>query len=485
MSDAYSDTVRTYPEDQEQTAGSVAEDHAERSARANGGVRAEPPRPDCTRDAQRPAGSQTSSNPTSVAAPVARVGAIAAKHGGTVAGKRAVDRAANARMVGEGIVRTHPKQIRDAADTAMFVKDRAGAIKRAADRAAAEGRRAGGREQLKGVVIELRDNATYNAKNRISGKKLVPRIDGRNEAYDASRFIKGKFAGGVQQKSSAAGVEKTIARMERVKPGSAPKGVLRVPRDQVSEAQRRAAGRLKEVKGMEFTLAHADAKLDQGLVDIARNGTSAGSAARAAAKGAAVGAAISAGIGAAGDIAALTRNEISALDFAENRTIDIVEGATNALVGTAATTVGGAAATAALGTTAGAAVGGTLGSIGTAAVGTIGGMGSLGAGAAGILGGVTVGAAAPFVVGGAASVAVVWLTSKGFRRIRRHVQGRQEQRRSVGAPQIWPQVGSAGAENYWEVIVEAIAAQPQGRADSAGAEASVRDLLGGLSEAEP
>jgi hypothetical protein len=57
--------------------------------------------------------------------------------------------------------------------------------------------------------------------------------------------------------------------MTRVKPGSARKGVLPVPRDQVPAATKRAGGRLKEIKRMEFTLGEAEAKLDQGLDAVA------------------------------------------------------------------------------------------------------------------------------------------------------------------------------------------------------------------------
>ena len=63
--------------------------------------------------------------------------------------------------------------------------------------AAVDGARAGDREHLKGRFIERLDVSTYNAKNGLTGKMLDPRPNSKNPAYDASRYIKGKFAGGV------------------------------------------------------------------------------------------------------------------------------------------------------------------------------------------------------------------------------------------------------------------------------------------------
>jgi hypothetical protein len=65
--------------------------------------------------------------------------------------------------------------------------------------------------------------------------------------YDARRYMqkRGKetFAGAIQQKSSAAGAEKAITQMEKVEPGSATWGTLRVPKDQVTATQRKRSTR--------------------------------------------------------------------------------------------------------------------------------------------------------------------------------------------------------------------------------------------------
>lgn len=359
-------------------------------------------------------------------------GIAAAKQAGPLVGKRAVDRAANAGMVADTIERTHSAQAAKAASRSTFVKERAGTIKKAAAAAIEQGKRSGAREQLKGHFIEALDVKTYGARGRFAGKKLVPRKSATNKGYDASRVVKKKFAGAIQQKSSPAGTEKAIAQMEKIKPGSARRGTLRVPWDYVAKTRQRAAGRIR-VKGMEFTSEQAGSKLDQGLGDVAKRGGKATSTARATAKGAAVGATVSVALGAVGDAGALRRREIDGRDFAENRGVDVAEGATNAVVGVAAAGVGGAVATAALGTSAGAAAAVSAGAAGTAAVTAISGMGAAGAVVGGVLGGVTVAAAAPAALGGAAAIGGGVVIGKGYKRVHKWVRVRQEGRRQLAA----------------------------------------------------
>lgn len=384
-----------------------------------------------------------------------RVGTAAAKPTGAAVGKRAVDRAANARLVADTIERTHPAQAATAASRPEFVKDRAGAIKKAAQEAARQGKRAGGREQVKGHFIEALDVQTYGAKGRAVGKKLVPRKGSTNKAYDASRVVKKKFAGAVQQKSSAAGTEKAIAQMEKVKPGSARRGTLRVPRDQVGKARVRARGRIR-VKGMEFTSEQAGSKLDQGLGDLAKKGSMGSSAVRATARGAAVGAAVNIVMGVASETGALRRGEIDTRDFAESRAVDAAEGATNAVVGIAAASVGGAAGTAALGTSAGAAAAVSAGAAGTAALGAITGMGAAGAAVGAAISGVTVAAAAPAIIGGAAVLGSGVLVGKGYERVRRLVRASQEARRQLAAAAETQAIPGAALDENGEPIVDAV-----------------------------
>lgn len=373
---------------------------------------------------------------TPAARKVAQAGVAAAKHGGSVAGKTAVNRAANARMVADTIERTHTRQAAKAASRSQFLKARAGSIKQAAERASKEGRHLGGREQLKGHFIEALDVKSYNAKGRLIRKALSPRKGSTNKAYDASRVVNKKFAGAIQQKSSAAGAEKAIVQMESAKLGAARRGTLRVPRDHVAETRRRAANRIR-VKGMDFTSKQAEAKLDRGLGDLAKKGSNAGSTVRAAAKGATIGAAINVAVGAAGDAGGLKRGELAPRHFTENRAVDAAEGVTNALVGVGAATVGSAAGSAALGAALATSVGSTaamsIGAASTAAVTAISGVGTVGAGVAGVLGGVTVAGAAPVVVSGAAVIGSGLIVGRTYEHVRRRLQASQQQRLLLAA----------------------------------------------------
>ena len=354
---------------------------------------------------------------------------------GTMAGIRALERAGDARLVVESIERSHCRRVAQTASRADFFKQRAGEIHEGALRAAREGSYPGGREALKGHFIEALDIKTYNTANRLAGKTLVPRTSATNPAYDASRFIDGRFAGGIQQKANADGVRMAIVKMEHVKPGSACKGTVRVPKDHVAAAHRNAldhtTGKARiRVKGMEFTSEEAGRRLDQGLTDVAKHGTKAGSQVRALAKGGAVGAAISVGLGAAGEIRALHRGDVTVREFGENRVIDAAEGGTAAIVGTLAAGAGGTAATMVItGTAAGASAAAAAGAAGTAAVGFVGGLGTGGAAVAGVLGGVTATAALPAIAGGALAVGSGLVVAKGFKRVRKGVTARQQRRR--------------------------------------------------------
>jgi len=216
---------------------------------------------------------------------------------GAATGHVAASRAANARMVAETIESTHTRQAAQAASRSTFLQETAAKVQAAAEKTAKEGTRAGCREHLKGHFIERLDVSTYNAKNRLTGKVLDSRPNPINAAYDASRYIKGQFAGGIQQKSSAVGTEKAIAQVEKVKAGSARRATLRVPKDQAAKARARAGQRIR-VSEMEFTSAQAGKKLDQGIGDLAKGGAKATSTARAVGRGASVGAAVTVALGA-------------------------------------------------------------------------------------------------------------------------------------------------------------------------------------------
>jgi hypothetical protein len=388
---------------------------------------------------------------------------LAAKETGAAIGSSTASRAKDAGRVIEAIERTHTKQVGQAASRSKAVREVAAKVKAAADRAAVEGGRSGGMEQLKGHFVEILDVDTYNAKNRLTGKKLIPRSKGNAEAYDATRIVKKRFAGGVQQKASASHVEKTIRAMEKKKPGSAKKGVLRVPKDQVEAARRKAGPRVKEVKGMEFTRQEATIRLDKGVGDVAHTGTTAASQMRALGKAGLTGATVSIVIGGLADIPALRRGDLNRRDYGENRAVDAAEGATGAMLGTGVATLGAAGTTAALGTAGGVSFAASAGAAGTAVVGAIGGMGSAGAAVAGILGGVTVTAALPVVAGATVAIGSGVVVGKGFKRVRRTVKARQGRRRLLTSQEHRAELTKASGESIVDATVVELTLR--GRAD--------------------
>lgn len=286
----------------------------------------------------------------------------------------------------------------------------------------------GARGRVKGHLFEDLDIAAYNKSGAAAGKSMVKRVNARNATYDASKLQLGKgFRGAVQHKSSPAGVELAIKKMEKAKPGSAARGTIRVPGDRAAEAARRA-GKRARVQGSTVTSGQLDSTLDSGLVELAASGSKATSARRPLARGSARAALISSAVGAVTDIPSLAAGELTGRDFAENRALDAAE----AVV---VTTVGALAAGAVVGTTAGtaaaAAAGGAVASAAATGAGAIAGMGSVGAAAATALGGVTAAAAGPAIVGGAVVLGVGLVIGAGFKRVRGHVNARHGARRQL------------------------------------------------------
>jgi hypothetical protein len=318
---------------------------------------------------------------------------------GCAVGAIASRRAADAHRVMTAIERSHTRVLHRAVS-------RPDAIRQVAQRVAREragGLRSGSYELIKGHFVEIWDVDTSNVRGRLVGKKLVLCPNGRNAAYDAIRIVDGKFAGGVQQKSSASHVAKTIRMMERKKPGSARYGVLRVPQDQVAEATKRARGQIKEVKPMAFTRQEASDRLTQGLKDLATDGTKATSQLRAIGKAGLTGAAVNVALGTARDARGVWQGKLTTSEFVVNRGIDGAEGATGAVFGTLSS---------------GAAVTWTTALV--AAEGT-----ALSAGAA---------AAVPVIAGVGAAVVTGIAVTYAFKRVRGRVDVVREHRRRNAGP---------------------------------------------------
>ena len=283
----------------------------------------------------------------------------------------------------------------------------------------------GARGRLKGHLFEDLDITAYNCRGARAGKEMVKRANPRNAAYDASKFKDGQFIGAVQHKSSPAGVEAAVAKMEAVKPGAAKRGTIRVPGDQATETARRAGNRAR-VQGSSVTSEQLENTLDTGLAGLAAKGGKGASVYREVALGTAKSAAIGAAIGGALEVPALVRGQVSTREFAENRAVDGGEAAI-------ATAVGSVAAGAVLGTSLGASTAASAGGACAAAAASsataVGGMGTVGGAAATALGGVTAASAGPIVVGGVVVLGTGYLVGQGFKLARRWVRDKQEGRR--------------------------------------------------------
>lgn len=354
-----------------------------------------------------------------------------------VNGQRLLGRAANAKLVEQAISASHARKVAEAASKSDFVQGRASEIVSATRRAAETGTRSGAREAVKGHFIETMTARDYNAAGRFVGKRMVEMPSPTHRAYDAKHFVKegGKwvFRGADQVKSSRAGTEKAISQIEKVKQGSAVKATLRVPQDEVAATTRKAAGRIR-VKGNGVTKAQSAKRLDGGLGDLAKKGSSASSKLRAAGKSGAIGAATTTAIGAAKDVGALRSGDLSRRHFVENRGLDLVEGGGGALIGSAAAGGGSMVAAAGLGTATGGAIATSLGGAGTAVLGSVSTLGAPGAFAAGALGGLSAPVVLPAVAGAGASIAVGLAVTRGFKKVRGKVEEGRRAEHGAGKP---------------------------------------------------
>lgn len=374
----------------------------------------------------------------------AELGAVA---GIAVNSQRLLGRAANAKLADQAIAASHARKVAEAASRNDFVRDRAAEIVVATRSAAETGTRSGAREEVKGHFIEAMTTRDYNAAGKLVRKRMVGMTSPTHPTYDARHFVKkgGKwvFAGADQMKSSRAGTEKAISQMEKLKPGSARRAILRVPQDEVAATTRRAAGRIR-VKGNGVTKAQSAKRLDGGLKDLAKKGPAAGSKLRAAGKSGVIGAATTTAIGTAKDVGALRSGDLSRRHFLENRGLDVVEGGGGALIGSAAASGGGMVAAAGLGTAAGGTFAASAGAAGTAALTSVGAMGVPGAAIAGALGGLTAPVVIPAVAGAGASLAVGFAVTRGFKKVRGKIE---EGREALESATLQPTDRSADSES--------------------------------------
>lgn len=188
--------------------------------------------------------------------------------------------------------------------------------------------------QLKGHLFELLDVRAYNQRGASRGAQLRLRSNPHHPGYDATRFIGGRFAGGVQHKLGAGGIRKAAAKLEAVKPRSAARASVRVPADRAAEAVRNAAGVIR-VEASEVTTAVVAQRAETGLGELARYGGRAASGVSQAARAARRSAVVGLAVGAAFDLGRLRRGDVTRAGFVAARGVDAAEAAA-----TSATSVG-------------------------------------------------------------------------------------------------------------------------------------------------
>ncbi|WBP93207.1 hypothetical protein O6072_18400 [Mycolicibacterium neoaurum] len=190
--------------------------------------------------------------------------------------------------------------------------------------------------QFRGHLFEQLDSQTYNLRNLPYRRVLALRTNAHAPGYDASRYINGRFAGGVQHKLSAAGVLKAAEKLNARKAGSASRATLRLPKDQAARARIRVAGRMR-VEASDISSAVLKRRGNAGLKQLAGRGSRAVNPAHQLGRSAGLAALSAATLGALSDAARLYRGEMNRHEFAARRGTDAVEQSASHLAGIAAT----------------------------------------------------------------------------------------------------------------------------------------------------
>ena len=353
-----------------------------------------------------------------------------------VPGDPLMRQASSAKAMTDTIRRTYVRKLAEAPDTDRMVRVIASRAKEAFE----AGSTGGPAQHLRGHFVETIDQQAYNAKGALTGRKLVAHAAPNQPTHDFNRFFrvdgKVKFAGAVQDKASANGVRKAIDRMNSTKAGSATRGTVRVPSDELGKAVKQANGQVR-VEAMDFTTEQVNKRFKQGLSDVSKHGIKAGSRVSALGKAGAIGAVVNVAIGGISEAGALERGDVTAREFTENRVVDAAEGGTSAVVGVLVADAAAVAAAGAITTSTGAAFAAAAGAAGTSAVTAIGGMGTAGALVAGALGTVTAPVAIPAIAGAAAVGATGLIVTQGFKYARRYVKRHRARRRDNNTTALW------------------------------------------------
>ena len=190
--------------------------------------------------------------------------------------------------------------------------------------------------QFRGHLFEHLDVRDYNLRNVRARRVLTLRTKAHAPGYDASRFIGGRFAGGVQHKLSDSGVIRAAEKLNARKAGSATRATLRVPKDQAACATQRVAARMRvEASGISTSTIKRNG--DAGLRRLASRGSAATSSVNQFTRGTGFAALSCVVLGSLGDARKLYRREMSAHEFGARRSLDASEGAASTVAGIAAT----------------------------------------------------------------------------------------------------------------------------------------------------
>lgn len=185
--------------------------------------------------------------------------------------------------------------------------------------------------QTAGHLFEWLDQAAYNARGVLTGKRLKPFSSPQHAAYDGSRIINGRFAGAFQQKLSGRGAALAAKKIQSKTAGSARRATVRVPTDEVVAGRQAAQGRI-QIAASKHSRKSVFDKLKRGAREIGSRGADPASLTRGAVGRSAFGGAASAlAIGALLDCRRVASGDVSWADFRRARLEDAASGSASSV----------------------------------------------------------------------------------------------------------------------------------------------------------
>jgi hypothetical protein len=187
--------------------------------------------------------------------------------------------------------------------------------------------------QFIGHHFEWLDVSDYNLRH--AGRAVMRlREHAHAPGYDASRYIKGRFAGGIQHKFGGHAVSDAVRKINNITPGSAGRATLRVPKDRFEDVTRRAGGRIR-VQASRLNQDQVTRRGKSGLKNLAKRGKTATNPLHGAARASCYAAVFSIVLGSALDAPKLIRGDITINTinaFLAGRAVDAAEAGAGAAV---------------------------------------------------------------------------------------------------------------------------------------------------------